>query len=235
MTAVEAMRRGLARALARADAAMNRLYGWRGNPLYQTGTLAVLAFVVMFATGVYLLFFYRVSDPYASMQAIEAQAWGGQWIRALHRYASDLTLAAAAVHAAGSDWDRASTCYRLALSVVARVDADRRGEIQGALNALRDRQKLEAKVEQLKKKLAAAQSTNPAVAATTADELVRLLVLEMDRPQEARKYTFLSQDDELKTQVQLATRPLDALDTEVRRGKRAAPPRETREKGARSA
>jgi ferredoxin len=85
--------------LAQADAAMNRLYDWRGNPLYQSGTLVVLAFLIMFFTGLYLLLFYRVDDPYASMQRIEGQVFAGRWIRALHRYAADLTILAALVHA----------------------------------------------------------------------------------------------------------------------------------------
>jgi len=85
--------------LARADAVANRLYGWRGNPLYQSGTLVVLGFLVMLATGLYLLLFYRVGSPYLSVHGIESQVFAGRWIRALHRYAADLAVAAAAVHA----------------------------------------------------------------------------------------------------------------------------------------
>jgi ferredoxin len=96
---LQMMRDVLGRPLALADAAMNRLYGWRGNPLYQSGTLVVLAFLIMFFTGLYLLLFYRVGDPYASIQRIEGQVYAGRWIRALHRYAADLTIVAALVHA----------------------------------------------------------------------------------------------------------------------------------------
>ncbi len=96
---VGAMQKGLGRPLAAADAAMNRLYGWRGNPLYQSGTIVVLAFIVMLVTGLYLLLFYRVGDPYASMVRIEEQVWAGRWLRAMHRYAADLTVVATAVHA----------------------------------------------------------------------------------------------------------------------------------------
>ncbi len=87
------------RPLARADAVANRLYGWRYNPLYQSGTLAVLGFVVMLATGLYLLLFYRIGGPYESMVRLEGQVWAGRWIRALHRYAADLAVAAAGLHA----------------------------------------------------------------------------------------------------------------------------------------
>jgi len=96
---LDGVRAGIGRCLAAVDAWMNRLYGWRGNPLYQSGTIVVLAFVIMLVTGVYLLFFYRVGDPHASMQRIEAQVLAGRWIRALHRYAADLTVVAAAIHA----------------------------------------------------------------------------------------------------------------------------------------
>jgi len=96
---VSLLREAARRPLAVADAAMNRLYSWRGNPLYQSGTLVVLAFVVMLATGLYLLLFYRVGDPYASMQGIEGQIFAGRWVRALHRYAADLAVVAAVLHA----------------------------------------------------------------------------------------------------------------------------------------
>ena len=96
---VEILRTALRRGFAYADAALNRLYGWRGNPIYQSGTLVVLSFLIMFATGLYLLLFYRIGDPYTSMLRIDSQAFSGRWIRTLHRYASDLAIAAACVHA----------------------------------------------------------------------------------------------------------------------------------------
>ena len=87
------------RTLARADAALNRLYGWKYNPLYQTGALCVVLLLVLIATGTYLLLFYRIGAPYASMERITEQVWAGRWIRTLHRYAADAILVAAAVHA----------------------------------------------------------------------------------------------------------------------------------------
>jgi len=88
------------RALARLDALFDRLYGWRYNPLYQSGTIAVLLLLVLLATGLYLLLFYRIGAPYDSVVRIDAQWWGGRWIRSLHRYASDAAVVAVAVHAA---------------------------------------------------------------------------------------------------------------------------------------
>jgi coenzyme F420-reducing hydrogenase delta subunit/Pyruvate/2-oxoacid:ferredoxin oxidoreductase delta subunit len=81
------------------DGALNRLYGWRFNPLYQSGALAVLLLVVVSVTGVYLLLFYRIGAPWESVERITAQAWAGRWIRGLHRYASDGALLAVGVHA----------------------------------------------------------------------------------------------------------------------------------------
>lgn len=85
--------------LGRADAALNGLYGWRYNPLYHSGALVVACFLVLIATGLYLLLFYRIGAPYASVDRITAQAFTGRWIRTLHRYVSDLAVVAIVIHA----------------------------------------------------------------------------------------------------------------------------------------
>ncbi len=87
------------RALARLDAWFDKLYGWKYNPLYQSGTIAVLMLVVLIVTGLYLLLYYRIGAPYASVVRIQDQVWAGRWIRALHRYASDAAVLAIGVHA----------------------------------------------------------------------------------------------------------------------------------------
>lgn len=87
------------RALAHADRVMNRIYGSRYNPLYQSGTIASFLLAVLLITGLYLLLFYRIGDPHASVVRINEQVWGGRWIRALHRYASAAMLVAVGVHA----------------------------------------------------------------------------------------------------------------------------------------
>jgi ferredoxin/coenzyme F420-reducing hydrogenase delta subunit len=87
------------RPFAAADALLNRLYGWRGNPLHQSGTLVLLSFVVMLVTGLYLLLFYRIGAPFESIARIDGQLFAGRWIRALHRYAADLAVAAGVLHA----------------------------------------------------------------------------------------------------------------------------------------
>jgi coenzyme F420-reducing hydrogenase delta subunit/Pyruvate/2-oxoacid:ferredoxin oxidoreductase delta subunit len=95
---VRLLQSGLRRGFSRIDAAMNRLYGWKHNPIYYSGALSVALLIVLIATGVYLLLFYRLGSPYASMERITGQAWLGRWIRSLHRYSADAALVAAAVH-----------------------------------------------------------------------------------------------------------------------------------------
>ena len=95
----EHIRRFLHRILSRFDAWFDRVYGWKHNPLYHSGALVVLSFIILLVTGVYLLLFYRIGSPYESVARITAQPLAGRWIRTLHRYASDLAVMAAAVHA----------------------------------------------------------------------------------------------------------------------------------------
>jgi NAD-dependent dihydropyrimidine dehydrogenase PreA subunit/coenzyme F420-reducing hydrogenase delta subunit len=88
----------LERVLWPLDRFFDRLYGSAYNPFYHSGALAFWLLIVVTVTGVYLLLFYRVSAPYASLEAIQGQAWAGRWIRTLHRYASDAAIAAIAFH-----------------------------------------------------------------------------------------------------------------------------------------
>ena len=81
------------------DAAATRLHGWRWNPLHQSGTVAFALLLVLIVTGLYLLIFYRIGAPWASVQRIDADPLLGRWIRSLHRYASDVMVLAIAAHA----------------------------------------------------------------------------------------------------------------------------------------
>lgn len=90
----------LARATIRAlDVALHRVHHWRWNPLHQSGALAVWMLLVLTVTGAYLLLFYRIGSPAASVQRIAADPWLGAWIRSLHRYATDVFVIAALLHA----------------------------------------------------------------------------------------------------------------------------------------
>ena len=90
---------GTARILARLDALANRLYGSRANPLYRSGAVTVWLLAVLLITGLYLLLFYRVGSPYASVGRITQQAWLGRVVRGVHRFAADAAVVTALVHA----------------------------------------------------------------------------------------------------------------------------------------
>jgi ferredoxin len=84
--------------LARADAAANRWYTWRFNPLYQSGTIVVSLYVTLVVTGLWLIVFYRVGSPWESVAALTANVWIGNWVRGLHRYSSDAAVVATVAH-----------------------------------------------------------------------------------------------------------------------------------------
>src|SRR5690606_9137864 len=92
------LERGVRRSLRAADAAVHRLADWRRNPLHQSGTIAAYLLAVLTVTGLYLILFYRVGAPAASVQRIAADPWLGSWMRGVHRYATDLFLVAAVIH-----------------------------------------------------------------------------------------------------------------------------------------
>lgn len=81
------------------DRLFNRIYGSRYNPLLQSGTLAIFFLGLLVVTGLYLLIFYKIGTPYESVAALEAQWWGGRWIRGVHSYAGDAMLIAVGFHA----------------------------------------------------------------------------------------------------------------------------------------
>jgi ferredoxin len=76
----------------------DRVYQSKFNPFYRSGTLMVGLLGLVFITGLYLLFFYNVAAPYQSVKDIQAQAWVGRWMRALHRYATDACMVAVVYH-----------------------------------------------------------------------------------------------------------------------------------------
>ncbi len=86
------------RFLFRADHLFNRIYSADYNPLYQSGTLAILFLSIASVTGLYLIFFYKISAPYESVLAIQEDVFWGQWMRSVHRYASDLAALSILFH-----------------------------------------------------------------------------------------------------------------------------------------
>ncbi|MBL8988366.1 MAG: hydrogenase iron-sulfur subunit [Gemmatimonadetes bacterium] len=89
----------LPRSMARLDAWANRLFGSRYNPLYQSGTIVVVLWLLLLVTGLWLLLYYRVGAPWRSVAGIAENPWIGGWIRGAHRYGSDAAVVATAVHA----------------------------------------------------------------------------------------------------------------------------------------
>ena len=90
------------RALQALDHAIHRVLPPALNPLTQTGAIANVAFLVAAASGVALMIWYSpsVHNAYDSIQAMEAQPWGGGWVRSMHRYSSDATMLFVLFHAA---------------------------------------------------------------------------------------------------------------------------------------
>src|SRR6266542_58089 len=96
---LRAIERQALRLLAAIDAVSNRWYGSRFNPLYQSGTILIALYLTLLVTGLWLILFYRVAAPWESVAALTGNLWAGNWVRGLHRYASDAAVVATAVHA----------------------------------------------------------------------------------------------------------------------------------------
>ena len=88
--------------LARLDGLFSRTLPAGSDPLGQAGRMANLALLVAVASGVLLLIWYRSSlvQAYPSLAALNDQGRSlGGWMRALHRYGSDLVMFFLLVHA----------------------------------------------------------------------------------------------------------------------------------------
>ena len=114
------------RLLSALDAACSRLYGWKGNPLYQSGTIAVALLLVLIASGLWLIVFYRVGTPYESVQRIAADVYVGRWVRGVHRYATDALIIATLVHgfrmfAQGRSWGPRALAWMSGIVLVSLV------------------------------------------------------------------------------------------------------------------
>lgn len=104
------------RLLSSADALCNRLYGSRFNPLYQSGTIVIALLLVMIASGLWLILFYRVGAPYESVVGISSSPLLGSWVRGVHRYASGAAVVFAVLHmmrmfAQGRSWGQRSLAW----------------------------------------------------------------------------------------------------------------------------
>jgi len=90
----------LDQALLRLDGAVRRWLPEEWNPLAQSGRATNFALAVAVVTGILMLFWYSpsLSQAHASMEAIQGRTLGG-WMRAMHRYSSDLAMLLVVVHA----------------------------------------------------------------------------------------------------------------------------------------
>lgn len=94
----EASRRSAERLVLPLDRLFNRIFLARYNPLYRSGTIAMGLMAIALATGLYLVFFYRLGQPYESVLALQEQPWLGRWMRSTHRYSSDAAVVATLIH-----------------------------------------------------------------------------------------------------------------------------------------
>ena len=87
--------------LARLDGAFARVLPAGADPLGQAGRMANLALLVAVASGVLLLIWYSasLSRAHSSLASLPPGSLGA-WMRALHRYSSDLVMFFLLVHAA---------------------------------------------------------------------------------------------------------------------------------------
>lgn len=90
--------RGLQRIIDPLHTFFDKIYHSHYNPLYRSGALATWLLFLVILSGVYLLLFYQVGSPYASIERLQSQVWAGRWIRAFHRYASDAAVIAVLFH-----------------------------------------------------------------------------------------------------------------------------------------
>lgn len=79
------------------DRIFDRLYSSRWNPLQFSGALALFFLIVCTVSGIFLLFFFRVSEPYESVRQMQDSILLNG-LRSGHRYASDLALVVVGFH-----------------------------------------------------------------------------------------------------------------------------------------
>jgi NAD(P)H-flavin reductase/ferredoxin len=91
------------RAFLALDAAFNRVFGDRLNPLYYLGAISYFMFWVVVASGFYVYAFYEtgVDTTFASVERLTHGQWlAGGVMRSLHRYASDAMVLTMLLHLA---------------------------------------------------------------------------------------------------------------------------------------
>lgn len=99
-TRLESSLAAVDRVLAATDGSLARWLPVEANPLAQAGAAANAALSVAIVSGIALLIWYSpsVQFAYSSLDELRGQTLGG-WVRAVHRYSSDLAMLFVVVHA----------------------------------------------------------------------------------------------------------------------------------------
>jgi len=92
----------LLRFLRLLESAWGRVFPAPYQFFYFLGALPILLLVILFLTGLYLFIYYSmaVESTYASLQYMTERAWGGRFMRGLHRYAADAMVFFTLLHMA---------------------------------------------------------------------------------------------------------------------------------------
>ncbi len=76
------------------ESAVDRLVSPGGNPFYFLGAIPILLLFILLLTGLYLFIYYSmaVDTTHESMKYLTERAFGGRFMRTLHRYAADAMM-----------------------------------------------------------------------------------------------------------------------------------------------
>lgn len=105
------------------------------------------------------------------------------------------------------DYDGATLQLRKAMMLASVIHSDSRDRVRAELDHVVAGQRQARQIDLLKSKLKQNHDDH-----ASADELLKLYVIDRDDPDEARKYSFLSADAKLVSRVRLATTPVEELD-----------------------
>ncbi len=99
---MNALKRGLRAILLPFEAALEKVFGPRLNPVTQLGTLGWFLFWIVTASGIYVYVFFDtgVTQAWESLERLHREQWWlGGIMRSLHRYASDALVVVVLLHA----------------------------------------------------------------------------------------------------------------------------------------
>lgn len=109
-------------------------------------------------------------------------------------------------HVAKDQLDDALRVYRQATGVVTAIKSDSRDLVRARLESTLNRQRIFNQIEQAKSRL-----RNDPKDATAAEELLKLHVVDLDDPEAARKYSFLSSDPKMGNRLKQAAGPVEEV------------------------